>query len=172
VHRAVIKTDLCRRGIRERGIYSASSGARLSAPPFGRFHWPETASATARLRHRYPRLQSEPPTGRRYHTTTRPQTNKVRYSTLSPVSSGMGDRILTGIPPRHVTKPARSTQPCIPPGSLNRVPALIGWGKGGMVTSAAWQVTLYDPIWEMSSRIAVTPVRHVCEPLIAPSSLR
>ena len=35
-----------------------------------------------------------------------------------------------------------STQPCIALGSLNRVPALIGWGKGGNVTSAGWQVTL------------------------------
>jgi len=33
------------------------------------------------------------------------------------------------------------TQPCIPPGSLNRVPASAG-GKGGNVTSAGWQVTL------------------------------
>ena len=39
-------------------------------------------------------------------------------------------------------KPARSTQPCIPPGSLNR----FGWGKGGNVTSVGWQVTLCDPI--------------------------
>jgi len=53
-------------------------------------------------------------------------------STLSPVSAGMGDRLRVGIPPRYVTKPTRSTQPCIPMGSLNRVPALIGWGNGGM----------------------------------------
>jgi len=39
----------------------------------------------------------------------------------------------------------RSTQPCILPGSLNRVPAS-GGGKGGILTTAAWQVTLYDPI--------------------------
>ena len=52
----------------------------------------------------------------------------------------------------YVTKPTRSTQPCIPPGSLNRVPALIGWGKGGNVTSAGWQVILCDPIWHVSSR--------------------
>ena len=44
----------------------------------------------------------------------------------------------------------RTTQPCIPPGSLNRVPALIGWGKLGNVTSARWQVTLCDPIWHVS----------------------
>jgi len=35
---------------------------------------------------------------------------------------------------------SRSTQPCIPLGSLRRVPALIGWGKGGSVTSAVHTV--------------------------------
>ena len=45
-----------------------------------------------------------------------------------------------------------STQPCIPPGSLNRVPCSFGWGKGGNVTSAGWQITLCDPIWYVSSR--------------------
>jgi len=39
----------------------------------------------------------------------------------------------------------RSTQPCIPPGSLNRVPVLIGWGKGGNVTSTRWQITRVIP---------------------------
>jgi len=52
-------------------------------------------------------------------------------------------------------QPTRSTQPCIPPGSLNRVPALISQGKGGNVTSAGWQVTLCDPIWHVSSRSGV-----------------
>jgi len=53
----------------------------------------------------------------------------------------------------HVcNKPTRSTQPCIPLGSLNRVPALTDWGKGGNVTSAGWQVILCDPIWHVSSR--------------------
>jgi len=36
----------------------------------------------------------------------------------------------------------RSTQPCIPPRSLNRVPATAA-GKGGNVTSAGWQVWSY-----------------------------
>jgi len=36
-------------------------------------------------------------------------------------------------------QPTRLTQPCIPPGSLNRVPASAG-GKGWNVTSAGWQV--------------------------------
>ena len=58
---------------------------------------------------------------------------------------------VAGIPPWYVTKPSRPTQPCIPVGLLNRVPALIGWGKGGNVTSAGWQVTLCDPIWHVSS---------------------
>jgi len=48
--------------------------------------------------------------------------------------------------------PARAYQSCIPPGLLNRVPALIDWGKGGNVTSARWQVTLCDPIKHVSSR--------------------
>jgi len=64
----------------------------------------------------------------------------------------MGDRLQAGIPPWYATKPTRPTQPCIPLGSLNRVPAFIVWGKGGNVTPARWQVTLCDPIWHVSSR--------------------
>jgi len=45
-------------------------------------------------------------------------------------------------------QPAGSTQPCIPPGSLNQSST----GFGGNVTSAGWQVTLCDPIWHVSSR--------------------
>ena len=45
-----------------------------------------------------------------------------------------------------------------PSGSLNRVPALIGWGKGWNVTSAGWQVILCDPIWHVSSRSGVVLV--------------
>jgi len=87
-------------------------------------------------------------------------------STLSPVSAGVGDRLQAGIPPRYVTKPTRSTQICIHLGSLNRVPALIGWGNGGNVTSAGWQVPLCDPIWHVSSRsgavlVAQTAIRFL-----------
>jgi len=57
------------------------------------------------------------------------------YSALSPVSTGMGDCLWASIPPRYVTKHSGSTQPCIFPGLLNWVLALIGWGKGGNVTS-------------------------------------
>jgi len=42
-----------------------------------------------------------------------------------------------------------STQPCIPLGLLNRVPASAE-GKGGILTSVGWQVTLCDPIWHVS----------------------
>jgi len=70
---------------------------------------------------------------------------------LSPVSTGMGDHLRAVIPRWYVTKPTRSTQPCIPLGSLNRELAVIDWGKGGNVTSAGWQVILCDPIWHVSS---------------------
>jgi len=30
-----------------------------------------------------------------------------------------------------------------------------GWGKGWNVTSAEWQVTLYDPIWHVNSSSVV-----------------
>ena len=53
---------------------------------------------------------------------------------LSPVSTGMGDHLWPGIPPRYVTEPTRSTQPCVPPESVNRVLALINWSKGVNVT--------------------------------------
>jgi len=49
-----------------------------------------------------------------------------------------------------MTKPSRLTQPCIPPGTLNGVPALIGWGKGRVITSAGWQVAWCDSIWHVS----------------------
>jgi len=52
----------------------------------------------------------------------------------------------------------RSTQPCIPPGSLNRVPASTGV-RAGNVTSAGWQVTLCDPMWHVSSCSSVATLR-------------
>ena len=77
--------------------------------------------------------------------------HELSYSTMSPVSTGIGDHLWVGVPPRYVTKPTRSTQPCIPPRSLNRVPDIIGCGKGGNVSSAGWQVTLCDPTWHANS---------------------
>ena len=54
------------------------------------------------------------------------------YSMLNLVNTGMDDYPQAGKPPRY-----RSTQPCSPLRSLNRVPALIGWGKGENVTSTS-----------------------------------
>ena len=42
-----------------------------------------------------------------------------------------------------------SLEPPPPPESLNRVPALAG-GKGGILISAGWHVTLCDPIWHIT----------------------
>ena len=47
-----------------------------------------------------------------------------------------------------------STQPCILPGSLNRVPASAG-AKAGKSPLVGWQVTLCDPIWHVISRSGV-----------------
>ena len=43
-----------------------------------------------------------------------------------PVTTGMGDRLQAGIPSRAVTSQLGQLSPCIPPGSLNRVPASAG----------------------------------------------
>jgi len=50
----------------------------------------------------------------------------------------------------------RSTQSCIPPGSLNRVPASAGVKVGKSLLSGGWQLTLCDPIWHVISRSSVT----------------
>jgi len=49
-------------------------------------------------------------------------------------------------------QPTSLIPPYIFPGSLNQVPALIGWGKGGIVTFVGWQVAQYDPVCHVSSR--------------------
>ena len=41
-----------------------------------------------------------------------------------------------------------------------------GWGKGGNVTSAGWQVTLCDPMWHVSSRSGVATLRTVIHLLV------
>ena len=40
--------------------------------------------------------------------------------------------------------------PCIPSGSLNRVP-VTARGKGRKFTAARWQITLCDPLWHATS---------------------
>jgi len=41
------------------------------------------------------------------------------------------------------------------PSGVAKSSTSFGWGKGGNVTSAGWQVTLCDPIWHVSSRSGV-----------------
>ena len=43
---------------------------------------------------------------------------------------------------------------------------LFGWGEGGNVTSVGWQVTLCDPIWQVSSRSGVAGETANCYKLI------
>ena len=57
---------------------------------------------------------------------------------------------------RYAGKPSLTSQPdqlsLASPG-VAKSSTNFGWGKGGNVTSAGWQVTLCDPIWHVSSRI-------------------
>jgi len=46
------------------------------------------------------------------------------------VSTWMGDRLRAGVPSRYVTSQLGQTQPCIPPGLLDRVPASAGVRAG------------------------------------------
>jgi len=41
------------------------------------------------------------------------------------------------------------------PSGVAKSSTSFGWGKGGNVTSAEWQVTLCEPIWHVSSRSGV-----------------
>jgi len=45
-----------------------------------------------------------------------------------------------------------------PPG-VAKSSTSFGWGKDGNVTSAGWQVTLFDPMWHVSSRSGVATLR-------------
>jgi len=65
----------------------------------------------------------------------------------------MGDRLRVGIPSRYVTSQLGQLSLASLRGRL------IGWGKGGNVTSAGWQVTLCDPIWHVSSRSGLATLR-------------
>ena len=38
----------------------------------------------------------------------------------------------------------------------------LGWGKGGKVTAAGWQVTPCDPIWHVISRSGVVISITIC----------
>jgi len=55
-------------------------------------------------------------------------------------------RLQAGKPSRCVlcNQPPRSTQPSIPPGSVNRVPACMVWVRRGAFTCFGWQVALWS----------------------------
>jgi len=60
-------------------------------------------------------------------------------------------RIILGI-----TKPSKLIQLSILRGSVNRVPA-IGWGNGGNVISARWQLT----VWSHNGKLVLVVVKIV-----------
>ena len=70
----------------------------------------------------------------------------------------MGDRLRAGIPSRYVTSQLGQLSLASLRGRLIAYTSF-GWGKGGNVTSAGWQVTLHDPMWHVSSRSGVATLR-------------
>jgi len=73
-----------------------------------------------------------------------------RMNKVNPRRARLGDRLRAGIP--SCSKLTRSTQPSIPPGSLNRVPASAAVKAGMSAVSGGSQLTLCDPVWHVSSR--------------------
>jgi len=65
----------------------------------------------------------------------------------------MGDRLRAGILSRAVTSQLGQLSLASLRGRL--IEYQLRWGEGGNVTSAGWQIILCDPIWHVSSRIAV-----------------
>jgi len=64
-------------------------------------------------------------------------------------------KVVGSTPGRGAIKSPRSTQPSIPPGLVNRVPACMAGVRRGVFTCVRWQVTLCDPIWQVTSRSSV-----------------
>jgi len=56
-----------------------------------------------------------------------------------------------------ITRPPRHNQvnSALHPSGVAKSSTSFGWGKGGKVTSAGWQVTLCDLIWHVISRSGV-----------------
>ena len=72
------------------------------------------------------------------HTSNGCRTSDRKIASLTP------GRCIAGLP--------RSTQPVIPPGNVNRVPAYWLWLRRRAFTCVGWQVTLCDSIWQVMSR--------------------
>ena len=60
-------------------------------------------------------------------------------------------KVACSTPGRGDIKLTRSTQPSIPPGQVNRVPACMAGVRQGAFTCVGQQVTLCDPIWQLMS---------------------
>ena len=73
-------------------------------------------------------------------------------------------KVAGSTPGRGAIKSTRSTQPSIPPGYVNRVPACMAGVRRGTFTCVGWQVTLCDPIWQVtfrSSEVGFPPGRAI-----------
>jgi len=69
----------------------------------------------------------------------------------------MGDRLSAGIPSRYVT--IQLGQLSLASLRVDESSTSVGWGKGGNVTSAGWQVTLCGAMWHVSFRSGVATLR-------------
>ena len=76
----------------------------------------------------------------------------------------MGDRLRAGIPSLYVA--SQLGQLSLHPSGVAKLSTSFGWGNGGNVTSAAWQVTLCDPIRCVSSRSGVAILRTAMHSLL------
>jgi len=78
------------------------------------------------------------------------------------------DRKVAGLTPgQGAIKSTRSTQPSIPLGYANQVPACLAGVKAGCVHLCRVQVTLCDPIWQVTLRgcvmgyVPITAVQYL-----------
>ena len=69
-----------------------------------------------------------------------------------------------GIPSRYVTSQLGQLSLASLRGRL--IEYSFGWGKGGNVTAAGWQVTLCDPMWHASSRSGMATLRTAIDLLL------
>jgi len=75
---------------------------------------------------------------------------KIAFVTLDPVSTWMGDRPLAGRPPRYVTSHlGQLSLPSLRGRSIEYWLVWLGL-RWGVFTCVGWQVTLCDPIWQVT----------------------
>ena len=74
-----------------------------------------------------------------------------RRATHYQVGTWMGDRLRAGTPSQYVTSQLGQLSLASLRGRIIEYQLQLGY-RGGNVTSVGWQVTLYGPIWHVSSR--------------------